>query len=395
MGKYVFLFLLGVLTLSFLSQPVQAIPPFAKKHNLKCTNCHSAFPNLNAAGREYKANGYRLTEEVEGEVQRNQKISEDLILERSFPLAGLIKGYVYDKKKDGKQKTRPLHEVEIMIGGNAYKNFSVWAEIEAEDENDFAPSIEMGITGWHPSPYANVLAGYGPYFFSDPYNTLADWGRRMTRSHRAPWDITNSYGSGVRLRSSTPFISFYGKANQFFYSVGYHRDLNDPEGEGGEDISGRAAVEFSPEFGEIATNFSIGGFGVFGNQGEEEETQREFTRAGIDIQAEIGDSFNLLFALLRSRDDTDSGIKENNTALYGELFWIFSNSVSSPTFVPLARLDYYERKDGEESFTDLSLNLSYYVVQNIKLSLEFWTNLRVPEGLKKQNRVTAFFTLLF
>ena len=37
----------------------QAVPAFARKHQAECTQCHSAWPSLNAVGRAYKENGYR------------------------------------------------------------------------------------------------------------------------------------------------------------------------------------------------------------------------------------------------------------------------------------------------------------------------------------------------
>jgi len=385
--------LVGMLAVVLLTQPAQAIPAFAKKHSLNCTDCHTAFPKLNAYGRDYKARGYRLEEE---DFEEDQKIAEDLVLEKSFPLSVLVKGYAYDKKKDKDAKTRGFHELEMMIGGNVYKNISFWAEIEAEDENDFSPAIEMGIVGFHISPYANISIGYSPYFWNDPYDTLVDWGRRMTRAHKAPFDVTASYGSGVRLRSANQFISLYGKAESIYYSVGYHRDLSDPEGEGGEDISARAAFEFTPKFGEIETNISFGGFGVFGKQGGKGDEGIDFSRYGFDLQAEIG-SLNLFFVYLFAQDDLspEGGIDEKNNSLYGELFWVFYNKTKSPTLVPLVRIENYEKDDGKISYSDLTLNLSYYLSQNVKLSAEYWTNLSVPNGADKGNRITTFFTLLF
>lgn len=395
MKKLQKLFLSSLVLILFFAcfpQSAKAIPVFAKKHNLKCTACHTAFPKLNGAGREYKTNGYRLSEELAGEVQRNQVISDDLVLDKQFPISGLIKGYLYDKKNDKDAKTRSFHELELMIAGNVFKNISAFVEIEAEDENDFVPGVEMGVVGFHLSQYANILAGYGPYFFSDPFDTLVDWGRRMTRSHRAPWDYTKNYGSGVRLRKATQFISLFGKVDGLFYSVGYHRDTGDPEGAGGEDISVRAAYEFRPEFGDTAANISLGGFGVFGMQNK--ATEVDFSRIGVDLQVEIGESFNLLAAYLASKDDLPGNLEEKNNSFYGELFWVFHNKLNSPSFVPLVRIENYERSNGDISFTDISVNLSFYVSQNVRLSLEYWSNLSTPDGVDKNNRITAYFTLI-
>ncbi len=393
MKRFIVVFVAFFVILSFFSADLQGITAFARKHNLKCTNCHSVFPKLNATGRAYKLRGYRLEEEVKGETQKNQKISNSLIIEKKFPVTALVKGYAFDKKKDKDQKTRPFHELELMIGGNLFKNMSAMIEIEAEDEGDFKPGVELGVIGWNLSPYFNVVTGYGPYFWEDPYDTMADGGRRLTRAHKAPFDITSSYASGVRLRKGNQFMSVFGKYKGLYYSAGYHRDLGDPEGAGGEDFHVRAAYEFTPEFGSTATNISVGGFGLFGKQNVTGGVS-DFTRAGFDLQAEIGDNLNVLFFFLSSKDDFVAGGSESNTAWYGEFFWVFYNKEFSPTFVPLVRLESYQKANGSLSYTDLTANISYMFAENVKLTLEYWANLSVPAAGKKGNRITAQFIVL-
>jgi hypothetical protein len=39
---------------------VQSVPLFARQYNVSCTTCHSAFPRLNAYGKEFVANNYRM-----------------------------------------------------------------------------------------------------------------------------------------------------------------------------------------------------------------------------------------------------------------------------------------------------------------------------------------------
>ena len=53
----------------------EAIPAFARKTNMACSTCHSAWPALNAFGRQYKEHGYRL-----GHLEPPAKtISKDLV----------------------------------------------------------------------------------------------------------------------------------------------------------------------------------------------------------------------------------------------------------------------------------------------------------------------------
>src|SRR5439155_13756485 len=42
------------------ASPGRALPLFARKYNLPCTACHFAFPRLNAFGRAFRQNGYRM-----------------------------------------------------------------------------------------------------------------------------------------------------------------------------------------------------------------------------------------------------------------------------------------------------------------------------------------------
>ena len=41
-------------------QPMHAIPAFARKYNLRCSDCHEAWPKLNHFGQTFKDNGYQL-----------------------------------------------------------------------------------------------------------------------------------------------------------------------------------------------------------------------------------------------------------------------------------------------------------------------------------------------
>lgn len=57
--------LLAIVTLPGLfPSPGEALPLFARKYKLPCTSCHIAFPRLNAFGRQFRQNGYRMAGEA-------------------------------------------------------------------------------------------------------------------------------------------------------------------------------------------------------------------------------------------------------------------------------------------------------------------------------------------
>jgi len=55
--------LVTVLPLLFAARPGLALPLFARKYSMQCTQCHMAFPRLNAFGMQFRQNGYRLGDE--------------------------------------------------------------------------------------------------------------------------------------------------------------------------------------------------------------------------------------------------------------------------------------------------------------------------------------------
>ncbi len=52
-----------LLFMAFVATPVsiQAIPSFARQTGLSCTVCHTVFPELTSFGRQFKLNGYTMT----------------------------------------------------------------------------------------------------------------------------------------------------------------------------------------------------------------------------------------------------------------------------------------------------------------------------------------------
>ena len=51
---------LALASLFLVSTPARAIPAFARRMGVECTECHTAYPQLNAFGREFKLTGYTL-----------------------------------------------------------------------------------------------------------------------------------------------------------------------------------------------------------------------------------------------------------------------------------------------------------------------------------------------
>lgn len=222
--------LIATSCLVLVTMNVEAIPAFTRKTNMACSTCHTAWPALNAFGRQYKEHGYRL-----GHLEAPGKtISKDLKWNESLPVSVMLVARPYDKKKSGKHKIRALHEVELMVAGPMGEKFSGFIEIEAEDEVTNGIGFDTGIgtaaLTYNASEAAHVQFSWGSNTWFDPYNSYSNH-LRMTRGASAV--IDQSFGgadNGGKLKSARQNIAIYGRPTpKFFYGVAISGDAGDPE----------------------------------------------------------------------------------------------------------------------------------------------------------------------
>ncbi len=373
------LFIVGLIWTS----SANAVPSFARKYNVDCSGCHTAYPQLNATGRQFKEAGYRFATEDAKSV--NQQISDFLQLEKHIPLSGILVSRPYDKKDSGDDKVRAIHEVELIMAGNVARNWSGFFEIEAEDENDFEPEVGPAVLSYNHSREFNVQFGWSPIFWADSYGILGDH-FRMTRGHVGA--IDQSFGGadgGSNLRALRQNVGIFGRvANRVFYNVNWSGDAEDAEGENASTISG--LVNF-----DIMNNVMVG---VFGMSGENENTgvgnpNLDYTRAGVQFQADVAAARSQAI-YINAHDDLASGIgDEDNDAYSIQAFWTFTDDTRRPTWVPLVRYDSYETNDGASDVDELTLNLTYYFNQNIKAYVEYWDRFDAPTAAQEDDRITV------
>lgn len=91
--------LLLLLTVALLLPPVtsEAMPVFARKYELSCTACHSAFPRLNAFGEQFVTNNLKLPNWKQA---ATKDVGDPLLaLPESVPLA--IRAQAFVQRRDG------------------------------------------------------------------------------------------------------------------------------------------------------------------------------------------------------------------------------------------------------------------------------------------------------
>lgn len=379
------LFSFNLLLISY-STTANAIPAFARKNSISCSVCHSAWPALNKVGRDYKENGYRFAPlQVP-----NIKVSDHLKWDESLPVSVVLVARPYDKKDSGETKIRALHEAELMIGGPMGENMSGFFEMEAEDEDTNARGLDVGIPlaqlTYNQSAAFNLQFSYGGVMYFDPYNTYTD-SRRLTRGHLTTLGSYGGADNDEGLRSAHQNITAFGRpVNNVFYGVSIGGSGGDAEGEEPATIMARVAYDVTPDImvGLLSVSGTCAASSVVGAACP---VDRDFDRTALDIQAVIQKSLTITAVVMSATDDNPTATAElENDAMYIQAFYV-DRSNGRTNWAPLIRYDSYDKNDGAESISEITLGMNYYFSDNVRGMFEYWD--RAGEGTTADdNRIT-------
>lgn len=364
-------------------EDAQAVPGFARKYNLACSSCHTAMPYLNYTGRRFKEAGYRMPDEdgmIDPDTEPTSKVSNALIFDKPIPISARLFGRPYDKKEGEDSKLDVIHEVELFFAGSFWKSGSYFVEAESEDEEEFSPEL-LGEFGWHPSTQFNIQGGISSIFHADPYNSLKDGGHRLTVAHKLALD----YGEDneARFRKDAQNVTFYGRQNKFFWLASISGGNENDEGENPKDILARVAVDITPDIM----------VGAFYFDGEREEIGVDLSRWALDFNLDF-DDFHIVGLYGNYEDDYLGGPTEDNDAGYVELFYTMQRD-NRPFFVPLVRYDMSQYNDGQDDYNTLTAQISFYLIENARVGIEYHNDLDNLPGEEKLNRITVFADVAF
>jgi len=371
-----------------VSTNVLAIPAFARKNNVQCSACHTAYPALTTMGRQFKENGYRFPDSDVGD----KKISDKLQFDKDFPISLALIRRPYTDQKTADTEIRAIHEAEIISAGEIYKNISGMLEIESEGEDGFGLVLSMAHITYTHNKAVNVQTGYGPTMMADAYDTYSDM-RRLTAGHYGLMDWPFGGGDAVEgiLRHSRQQFSVYGRpVAKLFYNVGIGGLTEDMTGSDSQVIFGRAAYDIKPEM-------MVGAMFLNGNckvpDCDPATEKLNFSRTAIDGQFDFN-NIRVTAVYMQAKDDLNGGGSETNNAYYLQgSYRILKNG--RPTLMPVARLDSIEVNDGHDSFSTLSLNLTYYLDENVKGFFEYQDLIDKPSGTPSDHITTIQVEVVF
>lgn len=299
--------------------PAFATPAFARKQQLGCPVCHTAFPELNAVGRQYKEHGYRFPDSVtEALKTTGTDVGSGIILDPFPGIALRVKSVplVVSPDATGNEAITgaPIDSAELIMAGSNGDHWSYLAEMGAEASGGYAVEANA-VVMYHVDHALTAYVGWTPMFSRDAYNSLSE-SRRVDSVEHAVQDYTGS--TGINMNTEGGVIGLYGRVGRFFYLAETGPGPDAPfVGDEPFDYVGRAAVD-------INKNISVGGFVYYG------ATSADSTvRPGVDINAVTTAG---TFKVVGMYDTTDA-------AVLAEAGWDLAQQMKGYWIIPQAHLD--------------------------------------------------------
>lgn len=347
--------------------PSAAVPVFARKYGLNCTNCHSAFPRLNDWGQRFRANGYQLP---------GRENEEKTVLEGPAPVA-MRTSYGYTSESSDNlpdtvdQSGFKLTGLDILSAGVIAPHIGYLLVFPpqiagsrgvAEQEGTLEmASVMFSNLG---SPWLNVRAGR-----FEPAYAAFSVKRHLTIT---PYEIYDyAFPGGSPFSETQEGIEVTGRGHGFAYATGWlNGSATNRPGDGPADVYGRATWTLGAGEGQTAGQR----FGVTGYLGSARpETgpgdRQSFSRLGLDASLNWR-QWNLAAQWLSGTDDR---------ALWGDAGDVdWSGYFAELTWQPVGECLAFARYDAVATPDAINEDIGrwtggarYYFADNLALHLEY------------------------
>jgi hypothetical protein len=290
----------SMVALASVAAQLEAIPAFARKYRMSCTTCHAPFPRLKAFGESFAAAGFRMPDP--GQEPKRATIDTgdpELQLLRDFPLAARMDGFgewedAGERRLDGKLPWA----LKMLSGGAITSSTSYYFYVIFEEGG--GPKIEDAYLQFN-RPFGlpvNLMAGQfqvcDPLFKRELRLSRADY--RILKSRVGLSSVDLTYDRGVGLSWTFP-----GEIESMVQVVN-GRGIGEADGAGhfdGDNFK-NVGVRLARSLGKHAR---LGGFGYWGKQKGELETENRTWYLGPDLVVNLGQRVQVSVEYLERRDD--------------------------------------------------------------------------------------------
>ena len=210
------------LALSF--RYAEAVPSFARQTGLSCNVCHSNAPELTAFGREFKLQGYVLSD-----IKPNERIgyANDLLLTRYIPLSFmmLVSNTAFQNVVPGTQNSSVgfPQQLSLFLGGGLASHFGGLAQVTYTHSSDMFTMDNTDLRYANRTTLGSKNVDYGILLNNNPgvedlWNSTPVWGFPWISSGSSVGSIASTLVDGS-LGADVAGVGAYSMWNNHLYTA--------------------------------------------------------------------------------------------------------------------------------------------------------------------------------
>ncbi|MFQ5738182.1 MAG: hypothetical protein ACE5JX_04175 [Acidobacteriota bacterium] len=287
----------AALCIAAFFQEANAVPSFARKYRTSCQTCHVVYPQLNAFGRAFRNNGYRMPGDDQDYVKDEptplgapawKKVFPNAVWPADIPggsVASFIveSNYTINNSEAVSNEFDGIDEIGLIFGGTAGESFSYFGDVDLFEEGGPGGIGRLFFQYNHPTGLFNFRAGQ-----IEPRAVSFSNHRRLIRISNYLVDVfptlpaQNFFGFSPNQRGIEVYGSKEGPGHQggitwaFGLVNGEYGGAAEALGESGavgeliaelEELKEEAGGEFDPNSRKdyyASVEYKIGGMGVLG-----------------------------------------------------------------------------------------------------------------------------------
>ncbi len=381
----------GLLALAALSAAgrVEAIPAFARKFGVSCTQCHGPFPRLKAFGEEFAAAGFRSAMLAPVPAHEPESYGDPLLkLPREVPLSIRMEGFASWKQGDvARTDVETPWLLKVISGGSLTDRVSYFVYFLTEQGESFG--VEDFWARFDSIFHGPVDLQVGQFQVCDPMF------ERELRLERSDYEIlTARVGrAGVDLTYDRGLVATWHAPARLTVVL----EVVNGSGIGPADGLGRFDKDNYKNFAlRLARPFGRARVGLFGYTGRErgdDGATDAITYFGPDLVLDLGDRWAFSLEALERRD-TDpffTGVPSGDLVTRGGFAELhFFPRGQDGRWVVSALYNDVRSDDPAARAESASLTVNYLVARNLRLTAEAARDLEHHTGRGSVGIVTAF-----
>ncbi|MBI5183689.1 MAG: hypothetical protein HY999_04935 [Nitrospinae bacterium] len=392
-----------------LSHQAWATSQWARKYDMGCTSCHTAFPRLTYFGEKFMKNGYQMPGTEDGD-DNKERIGSSLVLDELQNLFGIRLSLTPLKIKNdegGKKSDINIGNadwLQLFTAGSIFKNTSIFIETELQDEKTIHHNwFHLGFHNLFGQSLANIRVGK-----LSPMDWHSMSGRlRMIPNVgvRAISDIKSSKGNvadprgadSVPLGSGVPAIEVYGYKGPAIYSLGISngngKSATDPNEY--KNVFGTIKLEMPSGLLEGSSISCWGMNGVDTTDSSKTFYKNDFWRSSIAGNLRWTD-LDLIIAGFYGEDDNWNLDSNNNKNIFkAGALQLGYNFI--PSLYGVLQYDIVGSEDDKTiEFNKITPSIWYFPRENMRFGLTGRLDIQPTSDvhLKRQDEFTATFRMM-